>query len=38
MKKRVKPSSCSMCSVENRWMRKPTKVMTSTQRTLTASR
>ena len=32
MKNRVKPSSCSMCSVEYRWMRKPTKV---TKRTIT---
>ena len=38
MKKRVKPSSRSMNSVEYRWMRKPTNVMTTTKITLMASR
>jgi len=38
MKKRVKPSSRSMCSTEYRWIRNPTTVITSTQTMLTASR
>ena len=38
MKKRVNPSSRSMNSVEYRWMRKPTTVMTRMKITLMASR